>query len=95
MTKVLLAANTWTDISSYTDALSDHVIVTTDLTDVKLGRKATAPSNGVALTAGEACEQIIKFGDVLVLWAFSTAGGFIRLESTGPSIVVLDGTGTT
>lgn len=92
----VLAAATWTNLTSdLVAAVGNHLVLRTDLTDVKIGRKATAPTDGVALTAGEAVEVIIKQGDTLVLWAFSTAGGKIYAESAGAKKVVIDGTGTT
>lgn len=92
---VTLVANTWTDLSAYTTANGEHLSVLTELADVKTGRKATAPSNGILLSAGVAQEQIIKAGDVLKLWAHSVAGGNIMLIPTGGFTVVTDGTGTT
>jgi hypothetical protein len=94
MKEVLLAANTWTNISAAVAEVGNHLYILTDKTDVKIGRKATAPTDGPAVTAGEATEVIIKQGDTLVLWAFSTTGGKIKLYSAGGKRVVFDGTGT-
>jgi hypothetical protein len=95
MKEVTLAANTWTNISAAVAEVGNHLYVLTDLTDAKIGRKATAPTDGPALVAGQATEVIIKQGDTLVLWAFSTAGGKIKLLKAGANRVVIDGTGTT
>lgn len=57
--------------------------------------RATAPTDGVALVANEGVEVVIKQGDTLKLWAFSTAGGKIAVDAAGGKRVILDGTGTT
>lgn len=93
---LFVAANTWTDVSATAvAAVGKHLVVRTELSDAKIGRKATAPTNGIALVAGEAVEVLIKQGDTLNLWVFSTAGGKFEFESAGATKVVIDGTGTT
>lgn len=95
MEEVTLAANTWTDLTSVVAALgASNLMVLTDKTDAKIGRKATAPTDGPALVKGVATQVIIKRGDTLKLWAFSTTGGKIKLFKSGPADVVIDGTGT-
>ena len=94
MKEVTLAANTWTNLTTTVAEVGNHLYVLTDLADVKIGRKATAPTDGPAVAAGKATEVIIKQGDTLVLWAFSTAGGKIKLLRAGAERVVIDGTGT-
>lgn len=93
-TKIALSAATWTDISAAQIAIGGRVYLLTDLTDVKVGRKATAPTDGPTAVAGEALEIVTGSGDVLKLWAFSTAGGEVVLYGNGHK-VVLGGEGTT
>jgi len=94
--EVMLVANTWTNLTSILALTGGHVFITTRRSDVKLGRKATAPTDGPLLTALGAAEVIVKTGDPLVLWAFSTAGGKIRIaEAGGLGPILIDGTGTT
>lgn len=94
--ELTLAAATWTDLTAtVVAAVGEHLVVSTKQSDFKIGRKATAPTDGIALVANEGVEVIIKRGDTLKLWAFSTAGGKIYAESAGATKVVLDGTGTT
>ena len=91
---VLLAPATWTDLSAQVNQVGKHLILLTNRSDVTIGRKATAPVTGVAVTAGIGVEVIIKEGDTLSLWARSTAGGKITLMSLADRVVI-DGTGTT
>lgn len=86
-TKIVLSAATWTDISTAQIALGGRVFLHTLLTDVKVGRKATAPTNGPTAVAGEALEIVTGSGDVLKLWAYSTAGGEIVLYGNGHKVV--------
>jgi hypothetical protein len=95
MREVLLAANTWTNISAAVADVGNHLYVLTERSDVQLGRRATAPTAGVPVLANEAVEVLITHGSTLPLWAFSTAGGKIKLYSAGAKRVILDGTGTT
>lgn len=37
--ELVLAANTWTDLTSFIASVGQHLIVTMALSDVKLGRK--------------------------------------------------------
>ena len=90
---VLLAPATWTDLTAQVNQVGKHLVVLTNRSDVTLGRKATAPTSGVAVSAGVGVEVIIKEGDTLNLWARSTAGGKITLMSLADR-VILDGTGT-
>lgn len=94
--ELALAANTWTDLTATAvAAVGSKLVVTTDLADVKIGLKATAPTDGIQLVAGQAVEVNIKVGDTLKLWARSAAGGKVRFESAGATKIVWDGTGTT
>lgn len=93
--ELVLAANTWTNLTSFLADVGNHIVISTDKNDVKIGRKATAPTDGIALVAGEGVEVIIKQGDTLALWAFSTTGGKIAVDRAGAKRVVIDGTGTT
>lgn len=93
-TKIALSAATWTDISTAQIAIGGRVFLITELSDVKVGRKATAPTNGPTAVPGEALEIVTGSGDVLKLWAYSVAGGEIVLFGNGHK-VVLGGEGTT
>lgn len=93
--RVKLAAATWTNLTSTLALTGNHVIVRASGTDFKIGRKATAPTNGPVLTQHVGTEVIVKTGDTLVLWAYSTAGGYLEVQGIGGETVVIDGTGTT
>lgn len=91
--ELVLAANTWTDLTTFLADVGNHVIVSTDKTDVQVGLRATAPTAGIALVAGEGMEVIIKHGDTLKLWARSVSGGKIAVDRAGARRVIFDGTG--
>ena len=94
--ELTLAAATWTDLSAtVVAAVGKKLVVSTKQSDFKIGMKATAPTDGIALVANEGVEVNIKQGDTLKLWAYSTAGGKIYAEGAGAKQIVWDGTGTT
>ncbi len=93
--RVKLAAATWTNLTSTLALVGQHVVVTADSADCSIGRKATAPTAGILLTEKEGVEVIVKQGDTLLLWAYSTLGCVLTVEQAGGKRVVLDGTGTT
>lgn len=91
--ELVLAANTWTDLTTFIASVGQKITVTTDRSDVQIGLRATAPTTGIALVANEAVEVNIKHGDTLRLWARSTAGGKIAIDSSGAKRIIWDGTG--
>lgn len=93
--RIKLAAATWTDLTTAIAPLGNSVVVLTTASDVQLGRKATAPTAGVAMVANDSAEVIITQGSALKLWAYSTAGTILTVEQAGPKKVIIDGTGTT
>ena len=94
--ELTLAAATWTDLTATAvAAVGKKLVVRTKNADVKIGMKATAPTDGILLVADEGVEVNIKQGDTLKLWAYSTAGGKVYFESAGATKIVWDSTGTT
>lgn len=91
--RIKVAAATWTDISAEVSALGNAVIVRASGTDFKFGRKATAPTDGVVLTQNQGTMVLVKAGDTLKPWVFSTAGGYLEVDKIAAT-VILDGTGT-
>lgn len=91
--RVKLAPNTWTDLSTYFTAVGNAAIVRADGTDFSFGRKAIAPTSGVALTQGQGVMVLVKAGDTLKPWALSVAGGYLEIDKIA-AMVITDGTGT-
>lgn len=92
--RVKIAAATWTDVSSVTAEVGAQVVFTADA-DMQVGRKALAPTAGVAVPEGKAVAVDVKTGDTLVPWVYMETGGILNIESAGSKYLVLDGTGTT
>jgi hypothetical protein len=88
-----LAANTWTDLTTFIADVGHVLTIQTDHSDVQVGLRANAPTTGIALIPGEAMGVQIKHGDTLKLWARSVAGGKIEIDASGPRRVIVDGTG--
>lgn len=91
--ELVLVANTWTDLTNFLADVGNHVIVSTEKTDMQIGLRATAPTTGIPMVAGEGVEVIIKHGDTLKLWARSVSGGKIVVDRAGAKRVIYDGTG--
>jgi hypothetical protein len=95
MTKrIRIAADTWTNVATAVAEVGGHVILTADA-DIQVGRKATAPTAGVAVAEGVGAEVIIKQGDTLVPWVYSDDAFILQIEQAGGKVVILDGAGTT
>lgn len=91
--QLMLAPNTWTNLTTFIADVGQVLTVLTDRSDVQIGLRATAPTTGIALIPGEAMGVQIKHGDTLQLWARSVAGGKIEVDAAGPRRVIVDGTG--
>lgn len=95
MTKrIRIAADTWTNVAATVAEVGGHVVLTADA-DIQIGRKATAPTAGVAVAEGVGAEVIVKAGDTLVPWVYSASAFVLQIEQAGGKLVILDGTGTT
>ncbi len=92
--RVKIAADTWTNVATDVAAVGKQVILTAG-TDMQVGRKATAPTAGVAVAAGVGAAVDVKTGDTLVPWVYMENGGILNIESAGGTILIVDGTGTT
>jgi hypothetical protein len=90
-----LAPGVWTDMSAAMAVVGAQAVVTTDKTDVTIGLKATAPTAGILLIAGDSVSVNIKVNDTLKLWARSVSGGKITFDNAGARRVIWDGVGTT
>lgn len=92
--EISIPATTWTNISAAVASVGPHVNVYSD-NAIQLGRKATAPTAGVAVPAKEAIEVLVKTGDTLVPWVYSTVATKVYIDQAGGSRLSIDGTGTT
>lgn len=86
--RLRLAAATWTDLAASITALAGvrQYIVRSNLTDLTVGAKATAPTSGVSVGAGKAVQVLLD--GTRKGWARSTAGGVIEIDSVGPDIII-------
>ena len=88
--RVLLVANTWTDLSAY----GPDFILRAKAEDVELGLKATAPTAvGKTVTAGSSAKVIIGQG-TLKPWARIVAGGYVEIDQEVPFVLVEPTTAT-
>ena len=92
--ELAIAAATWTNIGSFVAAVSPHVNVYADRA-IQLGRKATAPTAGVAVAAKESIEVLLKTGDTLQPWVYCTEACKVYIDEAGGRKLSIDGTGTT
>lgn len=84
-TRITLAANTWTDVTSTVALVGDEFTIITPLTDVKVALSVGAPSDGEALVKDVAYGVSLNSdaADTLKVWVFSTAGGNVRFYNHG------------
>lgn len=95
--RVGLAAATWMQFTAATlaaNGIRGHFTIKGE-TAIQIGRKATAPTAGVAVAANDAAEIIFKQGDTMTPWVYSAAATILVFEQVGGKTVIIDGTGTT
>lgn len=94
MTKVTVAAATWTALDDAVAAAGNHGLVSVDSDDAQVALKATAPTAGTAMTEDEAVEYVIGEGSTAKLYVYSTAGAVFTVHSAGaPTVIVSEGDG--
>lgn len=98
VTKVTLAAATYTSLEAALDAIGgDEFVIVSELTDLELGLvTATETPSALPEVAGAGLGvRVFKANETtLELWAESTAGGDIYIHGQGNE-VIFDTTGTT
>ncbi len=98
VTRVTLAAATYTSLEAVCDALGgDEFTILSALTDLEIGlvTAAQTPSALPQVEGGGLAVKVIKPNEtVLELWAESTGGGDIYVHAGGSEYIV-DTTGTT
>ena len=94
--RILLAANTWTDITTQVKEVGEAVIVRAEVDDISLGLVVTGetPTDAPALAQYKGYVVIVKAETTDKVWAHSTAGGFLQVDKfVGGAI--FDNTGVT
>lgn len=86
--RLKLAAATWTDLAAALTGLSgvSQYIVRSNLSDLSVAAKATAPTSGTAVAAGKSAQVFLD--GTRKGWAYSTAGGVIEIDDSGAPVVI-------
>ena len=98
MTRVVLAATSYTSLETVVDALGEgEIVIRTDLTDLDVGlvTGGQTPTALPEVDDADVAVRVIKpLESTLELWAHSVVGGNIYITRSGPPIII-DTTGVT